>query len=67
MSTCTDYIAEPLRTGGAVHRCVLPAVHVFDAAADRYGMPNNLHRCDCGASWCDVQQIDEARCTQLSR
>jgi hypothetical protein len=65
-ATCTDHWAEPLRTGGDVHRCVLPAVHVFDEGKDQYGMPNHLHRCDCSAAWCDIQQIDEAWRQQLA-
>lgn len=61
-STCADHIAEPLRTGGDVHRCTLPAAHVFDDS--RAGdMDRRAHRCDCGAWWYDVQQVDEAATT----
>lgn len=60
-ATCSDHIAEPIRTGGGVHRCVLPAVHVFEQCRDVAWPPNGWHRCDCGAQWCDDQQVDEAQ------
>lgn len=49
-ATCSDHIAEPIRTGGGVHRCVLPAVHVFEQCRDVAWPPNGYD-----------QQVDEAQ------
>ena len=53
-STCTEVTQQPLRWGGEFCRCILPAIHVFDVAT-------HWHRCSCGTTWVDDQQIDEAR------